>query len=406
MSRILTEHESWAIKGGRFDPILLPAWVQTDVIQAVADDFAFLTNRFTRDYHVPVTIGLTNDHWLQPMTRQCSGGAFICAVPIGLLIRVDYLVRLLERHCQEKRIHVVDPSIYGDLPESMQHLWEQRTISFPFDMFVNSKFDREAFWAAFEFFDSLDEFEGGGGRSSYRHVQIDQVRLGMCFIGLHEAAHAVRHHVDVREVSKNWEADHRNVEIDADFNAGTWLAFARLAELRSNVGLTSPRFFETIGESCWRITYACAVILGLFDLIHHDRIHRSQNPDRPLLAMSEFGTGAYHHPTIRLMTIVNSMLNGFCSAAGTLKDEEKQLLVQMSAEGASAYMSRITAVWLKNDSTGTSRRPTSLYFPLGGGGQDGNWMHDMFAELCRDYWSFIEKYQPLLDRDDTQDAEP
>jgi hypothetical protein len=324
-------------------------------------------------------------------------------VPIGLLIRVDYLVRLLERQYHEKSIHVVDPSFYGDLPEEMQRLWGQRPISFPFDMFVN-KFDREAFWAAFSFFDSVDDFEGGGGRSSYRHVQIDQVRLGMCFIGLHEAAHAMRHHVDVRAVSKNWEADHRNVEIDADFNAGRWLAFARFAELRSNFGLSHPQFFETIGESCWRITFACAAILGIFDLIHYDRIHRSVNPEPPRIAMSEFKAGAYHHPSIRLMVISNSMVNGFCSAVGVARDEEKKFLVQMSAEGARAFMSRITAVWLKYDSTGTSRRPTSLYFPFGGGGENGNWMHDMFAELCRDYWSFIEKYQTLLDRDDTQDA--
>lgn len=401
MPGILTEHDAWARQDGRYDPDRLPEWVQTDVVQAVADDYAFLSNMFLREYGVPVTIGLTNNLWLRPTMRPCSEGTFICGVPIGLLIRVDYLIRLLERQCHEERIHVLDPGFYGDLPEEMQRLREQRPISFPFDIFVKNDFDQEAFWAAFNFFDSVDQFEGGGGRSSYRRVQIDQVRMGMCFIGLHEAAHAVRHHLDIMAVSKNWkDADYRNAEIDADWNAGRWLALARLAELRSNVGLMNPKFFETIGESCWRITYSCAAILGLFDLIHHDRIHRSVHPEPPRLAIGEFQGGAYHHPSIRLMVISNSMLNGFCSEVGVVRDEEKQFLVQMSADGAGAYMSRITAVWLKNDSAGTSRRPTSLYFPFGGGGQDGNWMHDMFAELCRSFRGFIEKYHPILDRND------
>jgi hypothetical protein len=376
---VRTEDEAWAIGGGRFERAQIPDWIQTDVIDAVLDDFSVLTNWFSRQYRISLIIGLTGDYGVRPSTIAFRDNAFVCMVPIGLVLRVDYMMRLLEREHAAENIHVVDPDFYGDLPEPMRREREKRVAPFPISVIADRKGSDEAFWAGLELLDSVDAI----ARSSYRGVQIDLVRMGICFAALHEAAHAVRRHPLILAKSNNRELAARNAELDADYAAGRWLAFARMDELRTNVGLSDPNFFLTVAESSWRITYACSVILGLFDL------------DR--LAIGQFSAGAYLHPSTRLMLVVNSMLNAFRKGLPIPRDDEMKIIVELSAEGASAYMARITQVWLKNDPAKQCHRPTSLYFPLGGGGEKGELIHSLFEKASKEYWAFIEQNMELLD---------
>jgi hypothetical protein len=388
--RVLPEAQAWALGGGRFAPQELPRWVQADAIEAVAGDCTRLGGWVSHGFSTKVAIGLTNSTSLRCAAIRCRPDEYLCLIPVGLVLRLDYLMRVLEREHGQERIHIVDPDFHGDLPESIRRERDERSPPEPILTITHESRECAEFFAKLKYIDDDDQLRG---RSPNRKVQIDQIRLSVCFCALHESAHALRRHADILDGSKERAADERAAELDADARAGMWLSLYRFAELVMNVGTDDPAFFfDTLAESAWRITYSAAVVLGLFDI------------DR--LAIGRFQDGSYHHPSARLQFVTNGMFMGF---AANLPDEiVKRQLVSMSADAASEYMARVSHLWLKNDPEHKCRRCTSLYFPFAGADAQGEHtaptLRRMFEEASSEYEEFLIRSEHILNSANKQEG--
>jgi hypothetical protein len=365
-----TEAEVWSLVGGQIEPANLPDWADQELVEHMRRSLHALGPFISVGNRNSVRFGLSASTGLRSLAVRLAEREFLCLVPVGLIIRVDYMIRLLERHNAENDVQVIDPDFYGDLPEDMKRERQGRPLPYPIDIIGSDSIAGEAFWNEMERIDSQD---AALGRSTYRNIQIDQIRQATVFCCLHEAAHAIRDHYRVVETSADPEKAKRGAELDADARAGIWIGGLRLFELMHN---TSPsERVSALVDSAWRLTYSFAVVLGLFDL------------DR--LAIGDFQNDTYHHPTARIALAVDGMFHGFARFIGD--EPVGQLLAEMSGIASAAYTSRAARLWMSLCPDRNCRRLTSIYFPI------GERLGGIHAETAAQYDRFLSDYRTILD---------
>ena len=343
MNKIFSLDEALAVGGGEFKPNAMPQYVDYNLIEGIASSLSALSPVISTEYDIQLNIKLTNRLGIRSFILPVGEAEYVCMVPVGLIVRLDYLVRLLEREAGKEAVHVVDPTFYGDLPDDMQTKRLERPLPVPMNVLADPRVMGDRFWDTIKHLES-DDIEMG--RSSYRYLQIDQIRLAVQFCALHESCHAFRrHHKILTDISKT-EHLRRGAELDADYQAAMWQTNLRVMVLSS---LVPDEYYKaTIIDSSWRMTYAFCLVLGLFD---NDRF-----------PLTNFESDGYHHPTARLFLMVDAMLRAF----GRIFSPEAavQDLIEPSGRAASEYMTRITHLWRKIDPESKCRRCTSLYYPF------------------------------------------
>ena len=365
-----TEAESWALFGGRLDPAALPAWADRELIDHIQQALDALGPFLSAGHRNSVRFGLGAGTGLRSHAAPLGDREFLCLLPVGLVVRVDYMIRLLERHAAADNVHVVDPDFYGDLPEEMKRERNARPLPYPLDVIGGNAIAGKDFWNALE---RMDHEDAALGRSCYRGIQIDQIRQAIMFCCLHEAAHALRNHHRIVKTSADPGGARRGAELDAEARAGLWIAGLRLTELQQMV--PPAERVAALADSAWRITYAIATVLGLFDL------------DR--LAIGDFSEDSYHHPAARLALVVDGMFRGFASTLGP--EIVRRFLVESSAIAGRAYTSRASRLWMSLCPGGKCRRLTSIYFPV------GDRLADLYARTVEEYDRFLTEYAVILE---------
>lgn len=341
----MTDDEIWAIRGGRLDIAALPAWVDTELIETLGREFQSVAMWLSATFGCTLTIGFSAATGMRASVARTTDGSAIVVVPIGLAIRLDYVSRLLERKEDVAGQHIVDPDFYGDLPPAQLAAHNALDVPPPFKALVTEVTDDDAFWAAMADLDAEDDRQG---RSRQRAVQADILNLALLFCAFHESVHVLRSHFDAVALDRTSDAIRRGIEVDADCGAMRLLTSYRVTALR---GAASDHQLPRIIEmSSWHITYAAALVLGLFDI------------DRK--AIGDFDGETYQHPAVRLFVSVEEMFPAFERTG--LSRPFVMGLVGTSADAADAYRSRFNALWLEVVRTlgGSWRTPHSIYLGM------------------------------------------
>lgn len=344
--RIVSRQEALDISGGRLEDKALPKWVDSAPFRAAQLDFGRMTDWFKcHFFKVTVDFELTNSTGLRSSLFRVGKSEYLCLVPCGLRVRIDYLGRMLEREWDKPLMNVHDPDSYGDFPDFLNSKRDTRLLPPPIDLLTREFITDRDFWDSCRELHLADERKE---KSQYRHIQIDQIRQSVLFCAFHEAAHAYRHHDDIAEIVSRNEEDSRGIELDADAHAGRWLAQYRALEL-SGVDFDNPlAVLDAVIDSSWRLTYGMCLVLGLFDIGR--------------LAIGLFSSDIYHHPIVRLQFAVNGMFHGFADVFGPPAVYER--LVVPSGIAAIDYTDRIKKLWRRLDPFGEFRKPTSISLTL------------------------------------------
>lgn len=225
---ILSEEQAWALGKGRVDFQVLPNWLDVELVRSIGFELdTFSSADESSDFKL--RFGLVNSLGFVSRATRVGYDEYICAIPVGLVIRLDYLIRLLEPHANKEKVHRIDPDFYGDLPDPLQRARDKRRPPWPVDCLADPKVPEDMFWQAIHEIDTNDR---NRGQSPYRDVQVDQLRQSILFCAFHEAAHVLRNHFKIKGSSDSELID-RKLELDADARAGRWLATYRSKEISS-----------------------------------------------------------------------------------------------------------------------------------------------------------------------------
>lgn len=399
---IFSQDEAWKTMGGSVATADLFGWVDKKLIECISNRFLLLGPWISRGFTKSVKIGLTQSVNLRSTVFQTGEDEYLCLVPLGLVIRLDYLTRLLERESSETSFHMVDPDFYGDLPEEMRVRRALRKPPPPIDIMATESVLPEDFWRRFEEIDRQDEADG---RSVCREAQIDVLRQAVTFCALHETAHALRSHHSI--VHSRWKGElsaRRGAELDADSVAGEWLASFNLLEAGNQLRVHSEPFRSAMLVGAWRLTYGVCLVLGLFDI---DRLAIGD-----FLAEGRYNhpaDGAYNHPSARLTITSRGIIRGFGPAMG--EDLSYKSIMEASRRAVTDYTSRADNLMIRLARpypAGSFRRVNSIYVPMVhenmpglmdfGMDQDFPTLRRMFRKASEELKKFLSANDDLLSK--------
>lgn len=330
----MNETDGW----WRLDRKSLPAWVDSSLLDGLSGYLRSLSESLPRLQKIDVC--MANSTAMRMTYLPLSNSSFACPVPIGLVMRLDFLVRVLESEKGVIAGHIIDDDYYAGLLDDIPEDFEKarvRRLPEPFASFGSSTLLGDQFWKRFTELNA----EYPQPQGSVREIQNAYVWFAVAFCVLHEASHLLRRHKLIIEKAPNPEDATRGAEVDADFSAGVILATHAVNQVFST--LKEPRL-KDLNEAFERITYAVCVVLGLFDLEQ--------------AAFSRFLHDCYGHPTARLNLVAKAMCMHLEHRFA--KDRDIGIAAAIaSADGASDYVSRMNSVWSKSG-PGT-KRPTSIY---------------------------------------------
>src|SRR3989338_8960633 len=161
-NKIFTEQEALALGGGDLNFASLPSWTDIATIKDICVELVFLEDWLSHAYRRKCRIRVVNGLGLRSTALRVTDTDYVCLIPVGLIIRLDYLIRLLEREHGRERIHIVDPDFYGDLPEEIKQERDRLRPPPPLDAISDQAVDGERFWKVFE---QMDADDGVLGRS-------------------------------------------------------------------------------------------------------------------------------------------------------------------------------------------------------------------------------------------------
>lgn len=332
--------DPWALTGGHVDRNDLPGWVNTAAIDLLESELPAVGSWISLDQSNSVTLGLAGGTQFWMKCLQVSDTDFTCPVPIGLVLRLDYISRLLEREGDVPLVHIVDGDFYGDYPDFIKAKREQMPRPEPLASLISNSLLGQAFWQRLE---EIDADDRNHVALLDRQIVIERMRYAILYCAFHEAAHAIREHTLVISEAPDKELARRGAELDADKRAGIWLTYYLIMDPLNRREPESP---ELVSDVMFNMTYSIAVALGTFDVAR--------------LAVCNFESGEYHQPTARLTMAVQGMIEVLTSYVAD--HNEIKRIVERSSEGASQYIARMNSFWMR--SMKTTRRPTSIYFPL------------------------------------------
>jgi len=336
----MNENNRAMFEGLRLDRNSLPAWVDSRLLDRLTQHLRSLHEWLPASHSINVCITSPTGIRMTflPFSEQSSG----CPVPIGLVMRLDLLTRVLERENGVIAGHIIDTDYYEGLPDDIPSELKKKNakrLPEPFATLGGSALSHDEFWTRFAQLDGeYSRLEGAA-----REIQDGYIRYAIAFCVLHEASHLLRRHPLVIEKAPDPLDARRGAEVDADFRAGAMLATHALNELFSKGEEVRVRHICATLEN---LTYAVCLILGLFDLGH--------------AAFCDFLHGEYRHPSARLGLVTKAM--SMHLEQRFAKDRDIAIAaVKASAGGASDYLSRMDSAWAKSG-PGT-KRPTSIYIP-------------------------------------------
>jgi hypothetical protein len=336
----MNENNRAVFEGLRIDRSGMPPWVDSCLLDRLTQHLRALGQWLPASHSIEIcmTSATGTRMTFLPFSDQSSG----CPIPIGLVMRLDLLIRLLESEKGVVAGHIIDTDYYEGLPDDIPDELKKkqaRQLPEPFASLGGSSLSGDEFWKRFAELDA----EYPQPQDAAREIQDRYLRFAIAFCVLHEASHLLRRHLLVIEKAPDPADARRGAEVDADFRAGALLAMYALNELFSKGDEVRVKH---ICETLENITYAVCLVLGLFDLEH--------------AAFCDFLRDRYRHPTARLGLVAKAM--SMHLEQRFAKDRDIAIAaVKASAYGASDYVSRMDSAWAKSG-PGT-KRPTSIYLP-------------------------------------------
>jgi hypothetical protein len=335
--------EAWARLGGIVDSSTLPESVNppllSDLRLRLDRISAWIANSCQIKFDVTTLTGL------RVTAIPDVAGSHICGIPIGLILRLEILYRVLSLEDGSERTQFVDGDYYGDAPEFIKKKRNEFPYPEPFASLANYKLTRAAFWKRYG--ELVIEYGPSNSAAQFltSELAISQritlVELAATFLALHESAHIARKHRLVLERSGNDPEILRGAEVDADMYAGYLVASATLNEVYSRGGDVTVKM---LCDGAFSVTFAVTALLGLFDL------------DK--LAVNEYTLDDYRHPTARLSIVAKGMTSGFSQP---FDPQIAKAIIGASAAGASEYLGAISSFRLRCPPK--TRNPTSIYVP-------------------------------------------
>jgi hypothetical protein len=336
----MNENNRAMFEGLRLDRSSLPSWVDSGLLDRLTHHLRSLSEWLPASHRIDICI--TSPTGMRMTFLPFSDQSFGCPIPIGLVVRLDLLIRVLESEKGVIAGHIIDTDYYDGLPDDIPNELKKkrvRKLPEPFASLGGSALSRDEFWTRFAELDATYPRP----EDTALEIQDAHLRHAIAFCVLHETSHLLRRHTLVIEQAPDPLDARRGAEVDADFRAGVMLATHALNELFS----TGEEV--RVGHVCRtleNITYAVCLILGLFDLEHAN--------------FCDFLQGEYRHPNARLGLATKAMSMHLERRFATEKDIAIAA-VKASADGARDYVSRMNSAWAKSGA-GT-KRPTSIYLP-------------------------------------------
>lgn len=333
--------DPWGICEGRLSIQSLPGWVDHSLLQYINVELEKIGPWLSTQRSRRVTFGISNSTAAHCTCYQTSERDYLCPVPVGLLIRLDYICRVLALYRLEPHIHAIDGYFYGFIVPNMDSARAALPLPWPIAEIVDTSTREADFWKRLEEIDSNLPIDQD---TKVRSQIFDYVKYAVLFFCMHEAAHIFRLHNEIIPLAPTEDEGRKWAEVDADVTAGRYLnLYSQELDLKWGEGHTTGR---DISEKCFNYSYGISLILGSFDIESYP--------------YANFSKSEYLQPTARLMITLSEALHGWVVTAGP--DVAKVCCYEPSAEGCCAYLSQMDSYWIKS---GPSKfhRPTALYFP-------------------------------------------
>ncbi|WMY11058.1 hypothetical protein [Paraburkholderia phenoliruptrix] len=334
--------DPWRWCDGELDLQSLPAWVDRSIIETIQQELAVLGPWLSLGRIRSVTFALSNSTATHFTCYRTESSRWLCPVPVGLIVRLDYLCRLLETYGSHQSIHMVDGFFHGFEDPEIAEKHAARPLPVIIRNIVDKDLRGKDFWTKMITVDSqfptVDDKE-------VRAKLVDRVKYALLYFCMHEAAHVFRMHDELIPLASTTAQGRRGAEVDADVTAGRYLSlYCQELDLDWR---RRPFTDDDISEKCWTYSYGVCLVLGSFDIERYP--------------LANFSSDDYLHPTARLMITLSESLYGWSAIIG--RDVAKDCCYEPSARGSNAYIHRMDAYWID---CGVSQfhRPTALYFPF------------------------------------------
>lgn len=374
--------EVWRDGGGEFDTRDCPEWFDRAWLESLLRDLEGFGPWLSQGFDNQLSLGVTRSPNIRSTASRVGVQEYLALIPIGLIVRLDALVRLLDREQGAPRAHVINADFYEGLPGEIEMRRADRPRAGPLAVIADLTLSPAAFWEALARLDAEDRTaQNPGIRADQRHW----LSCAVLFCAFHEAVHVLRRHHSIVSLSDTRET-RRGAEMDADVRAARWLALSNQGKLGP---LTEAERLNSVAEFAWDAAYAMCLCLGMFDL---DRV-----------SISSFLDDVYNHPSVRCSMCVNGLLHAY----GQLYSPAfvRSSLVRVADDAVAEYMGRMNQLWLRQN--GATGRPTSLYFPSippkGANIPFGKFLDDaaepirkLFEDPPDDYRAFCLAHQDLL----------
>ena len=283
----MTRQEFILIAGGEVDRSKLPPSVNKNdykIFSNWLDVLQGFVNGYTSETGLQVTLHFILSPSLACRTKPLEDGSVAILLPLGMLVRVRILARILLRYFKKNSEIRFANSLMDDIPESD---WG---IAPDLNPVFGEIADESSHWQLLENLNAKTKLD-----KDIEPAVNDLLWVAFCYLTFHELAHAVRGHFSIvdglRRDSKalqqiGGDGDLRKaLEIDADSIATSLMLMLSLKQMD-----IEGRSAEMSSAFFW-IGYTFTLVLGLYDSRRK--------------ALSLYSKGIYPHPIVRHSLIMD-----------------------------------------------------------------------------------------------------
>jgi hypothetical protein len=253
--------EAVELGGGAADSRNLPVGFPKEMYERLSNTVALLQAVIDRTTAAAggrrVSIVITQSPSLVCRARELGEGHAVVIVPLGLAARVRVQARLLLRYWEREAPSVPIIPLLDTIPID--------SFEFPpvLEPLYTDNPDDEAWWRALSGLDQKIDL-----REGYEPDVWELLHLSVVHLVLHELAHVLRGHFELRRRASSGDVPHelrgldpaelyRGLELDADW----WAARTEIQTLLKLV----QAFHQNVALGMMRLAYAVPLVLGLYD---------------------------------------------------------------------------------------------------------------------------------------------